>query len=158
MRIARIFFVAVFVLGLSLSGFSQERPSPAGSANPAVPVTPTTGKLFVTFTITFVSGIPSTDLIACNVTATVQDATMLFSETAIRAATRNGSTATCLVFIPYSWALQNPGSDFISLDYSVNVGGSGSTPYPYRESSQFGYMMPVPSSGTVTNLMSNFTL
>ena len=159
MSMSRIFSICVFVLGLTLCGFSQARSSSPKSDN-APTITPTTGKIFVSFTITFASNIPSGDLISCGVSTLVFDGgnSNLFQDEAIRAGSRSGNTATCLVPIPYSWLLQTPGSDSITVDFDVSVGGTGSTPYPYRASSYGITIDPVPANGAVTNLSVNFTL
>ena len=158
MSLSRMFFVCVFVLGLSLSGFSQARSSSPNSDNlPTTP--PTTGKIEVGFTITILSALPSTDLIACSVSAIVEGETITFTETAIRAGVRNGGSATCYVPIPYSWLLQHPGSDSILLDFDVTVEGSGASPYPFRQSGQDGNVItPIPTNGTLTSIATNFVL
>jgi hypothetical protein len=58
--------------------------------------------------------------IACTVTASVIDVTAGRSivESGTVPATRSGSTATCIVSMPYSWTLSAPTTDSLSLNYT----------------------------------------
>jgi len=69
-----------------------------------------TGKFVVNFTITVASTLPTTDVSACGVTASLLDVGSTFEilESATFAATRSGSTAKFTVTIPYSWTLLSP--------------------------------------------------
>jgi hypothetical protein len=68
------------------------------------------------------------------------------------AATRSGSTATCKLKMFYSWPLTSPTTDLVSLDYVVSAGGTASTPFPNRESSQSLSSIKVPAVGATTTI------
>ena len=158
----RPLFVCGYVLAFCLAGLSQTRSVTAATPENAPTTSPTTGKIDVTFQINIAdTWIPSSDVIGCEVTLNVEGETSSFRETAAVAATRNGNTASCVVPIFYSWLLQHPGSDTISLTYDVAVPPepAGGTPtLPYRENGQSGSIMPVPANGTVTRLTVDVTL
>ena len=50
--------------------------------------------------------------------------TNIFEETMTVAGTRTGNHATCTVPMYYSWLLSHPGSDMLSLTYTVTDGSS----------------------------------
>jgi hypothetical protein len=87
--------------------------------------TPQTGTVTVNFTITIKSVIPANYLISCGVSAIVTEVSIagvnIISEDAAVAATRTGSTAKCTVTIPYSWALLNPSTARLSLNYTLGA-------------------------------------
>ncbi|MFY9978902.1 MAG: hypothetical protein WA252_09025 [Candidatus Sulfotelmatobacter sp.] len=120
----------------------------------------TTGTLEVSFTVTIVSSIPTTDAIVCEVTATVDDTSGTYKEIASANATRSGSTATCVVIIPYSWTLTGT-TDSIYQSYGLGWPGGASTvnvTAPLRTSSRPGPTIPVPASGTRTQETVDMTL
>ncbi len=137
-------------------------PLPHADAQDAeAPATTTTsaGKFVVNFTITVDSTIASTNKIACNVTASLEDGIAttspnLIEEEAGTAVTRGtGSTVTCSVTIPYSWELSTPTADSISLSYYITSPVEVSTSagqYPIRYSSQSIGSIKVPTTGTTT--------
>jgi hypothetical protein len=112
----------------------------------------TTGTIQVTFDVTIVSTIPTTDDIVCEATATVDDTSGVFKEVASAIATRSGSTATCEVSIPYSWTLTGT-TDSMTLSYGLGWPSGASTDSitaPLRTSSRPGPSVAVPASGTTT--------
>jgi hypothetical protein len=116
--------------------------------------TPTTGTLQVNVTITIKSTIPSTEPIACTVTAVMEEVydSVYVNESATALAVRSGSTATCSMTIPYSWYLEAPASDVITITSTIttplnwlNAGVAAA-----RVSTQtWGYIY-VPTSGATT--------
>ena len=88
----------------------------------AAAATTVTGTLTLKITITIASTVPTTTPILCtfganvagnNATVTVFDN---ISESDTVTATRSGSTAVCLLTIPYQWTLLVLASDKVSLD------------------------------------------
>jgi len=123
----------------------------------AAPATTTvTGKFVVNFTITVDSTIASTNKIACNVTASLDDISTanLIVEEAGTAVTRGtGTTVTCSVTIPYSWKLGSASTDTVGLSYQIISPIEASTPagtYPLRISQQSIGTFKVPTTGTTT--------
>jgi hypothetical protein len=118
--------------------------------------TPTTGKFVANFTISVKSTIPSADVIACTLEASVADITSghIAEETASVAAVRSGSSATCSVTIPYSWILTSPTLDMVSLMYTISTpyGGTSATALPSRMSIQTISTGKVPTSGATTTI------
>jgi hypothetical protein len=160
MKVSSILIAFACAAALCLTGFVH--PHAASASEIVPPLSPTTGTIQVTVHITFKSNIPSNDVIACSVQATVQGEPTTFRETAIRQGGRNGNSATCVVPIPYSWLLQNGNNDTINLQYetivppeSINL---GNITFPYRDNIQSGTITPVPVSGTQTNITVDATL
>jgi hypothetical protein len=128
---------------LALGGMSSQK---------AYAATATLGTIQVTFDVTVVSSIPTTDDIVCEVTATVNNTSGTFKELASAVATRSGSTATCEVIIPYSWTLTGT-SDSMVLSYGLGWPSGASTESitgPLRTSTRPGPTIAVPASGTTT--------
>jgi hypothetical protein len=117
----------------------------------APPVAATTGKLVYNFTFTIASTGLGTDTITCSANASVFEATSAFSgtETATVKATVKGTTATCSVTIPYSWALKAATTDSVSLSYQV-LATPTAAGLPARISTQSLPTIKVPASGATT--------
>jgi len=117
---------------------------------------PLTGTLKFVFTITVKSTNLGSDQIACTADASVSDGTFpagnVFDETAAVAATRNGSTATCTVQIPYSWPLTTPTTDMVSLDVSVSAPSvfTINSALPIRSHTRTLNSIKVPLNGATT--------
>jgi hypothetical protein len=109
---------------------------------------PTTGKFDIYFEITINSSLPADAPISCTLTTTVVGEPNLIEDSMSVAGTRVGNHATCTVPMYYSWALNNPGSDTVSLSYTVVDAASG---LPYRQDSQSA-TMPVPTNGTASHI------
>jgi hypothetical protein len=183
MRIASIVFMFLAsMLGLVAPGASQSGGWGTGSgipgyldprtgefhvkpAPPAVgpqsifPNVATTGTLIYKFTITISStDITTAEQIACMSTNDVFDSSgRTFDEQKTVAATRTGSTATCTITVPYSWALSSASTDMISQDVNVTVPYSAIT-LPLRLSDQTLASIKVPASGTKTTTNVAFTI
>lgn len=112
------------------------------------------GKFVFNFTITINSTISTTAKIACAANATLEDvATANFIlESAEVTATRSGSTATCMVTIPYSWKLGSGSTDKVTLTYqiAVPVEATGTAVLPSRVSEQTVGVISVPTNGSTT--------
>jgi hypothetical protein len=111
------------------------------------------GTVTVTLTITVKSaGITK---IECTADVLVIDAssTRIFEESA----SSTGTTKTCKLTIPYSWALATQSSDTMSTTYSVL--GIGSTVPPQRTSTLSPLdTRKVPANGVTTNLTASVTI
>jgi hypothetical protein len=110
--------------------------------------TPTTGKFDIYFEITINSALPSDAPISCTLTVSVEGEPNLFEDSMSVAGIRTGNHATCTVPMYYSWLLNNPGSDILSLSYTVVDAGQG---LPYRQDSQSA-TIPVPPNGTASHI------
>ena len=115
------------------------------------------GTFSLKFVITLKSGIPSDWPIHCTQTVSVIDVSGLNytnSKTAI--ATRNGSTATCLVNVNYSWLL-NSANDQVYTNFMVNTFGTNPT---LEQVDMTGTLatITVPPSGQTTARTVNVTL
>jgi hypothetical protein len=113
----------------------------------ATATTPTTGKFDIYFEITINSTLPADAPISCSFSVFVEGETQIFDETMSVAGTRTGNHATCTVPMYYSWLLSHPGSDMLSLSYTVTDGSS----LPYRQSVQSA-TIPVPTTGTASHI------
>jgi hypothetical protein len=114
-----------------------------------------TGSIVMNFTITVSTVFASTAPIACIGEAGLQDggSTTSIFEIAGSTVTRgSGTTVSCSVKIPYSWALASAGTDKIRLAYSVlaPVAFTQTTAFPNRQGSESIGTIAVPISGTVT--------
>ncbi len=84
------------------------------------------GTFVVNFTITVAATISASANIECVVTASLIDnltsgTPNFIDETAGVVATRSGSTATCSVSVPYSWALGTASTDMVTLSYTIQA-------------------------------------
>ncbi len=79
-----------------------------------------TGTIQVTFNISIKSAIPTSTPIYCEADVSASDSGYLDSyyETATATASRNGSTATCTVKIPFGWVMTGTGGGY-SVSYGV---------------------------------------
>ncbi len=121
--------------------------------------TPTfTGKFVFSFSITILSSIPATDQIGCFAFASTFDAnsTRSIFESAAVQAKRAGSTATCTVTIPYSWALSSASTDTVFRSYEIFVPTTGGL--PSRGSQQSLASVRVPANGSTTTVTIKATI
>jgi hypothetical protein len=139
------------------------RPAPQAVAaegeEPAL--TTYTGTIDVTLTITVKSsGLTN---FTCTATTFVMDnltggSPVTYTETNTVAATGSGSTRTCTLAIPYSWALATASSDAMSTSYTVQ-GTTGASGLPQRMASRDPLdSRRVPSSGATTHLSATVIL
>ncbi len=129
----RILFVCICVMTFCLA------------ANAAGPIT---GKFDIYFEIT-VESVPANTPISCTLTVSVEGEQGLFEDSmSVTAAPPNGNHVVCTVPMNYSWMLNNPGSDIVSLSYTVVAAATG---LPYRQDSQSA-TMPVPATGTASHI------
>lgn len=124
---------------------------------------PTTfgGTFAFTFTITVSSTIGSTVKIGCEGQAVVSDANGTYLESAAVAVTRGtGSTVSCTVKIPYSWALSSASTDHVQLTYSIlsPVSASATAGFPNRSSVHTLPPILVPANGATTNVTVTATI
>jgi hypothetical protein len=180
-RLSTVCLLFVCVLGMSLSLWGQNAtgvhgipgyldprtgafhsvPQPDVQLDPAVEppaVTTVGGKFVFNFTITVSSTIASTNKIACQASASVNETSAsgfnTISESAAVAVTRGtGATITCSVTIPYSWKLASAATDMVVLNFSlispVEV-GVVTGQFPSRTSIQSLPSVKVPANGAIT--------
>ena len=122
-------------------------------------VTTFTGTISVTLTITLkTTGLTN---ITCTADTTVIDnltSPVNYTESNTVAATGTGSTRTCKLTIPYSWALATQPSDSMSTGYTV-FGSTGTSGLPQRIASRSPLdTRKVPSNGTTTTLTAAVTI
>ena len=133
----------------------------AAALEPPPPLTTFGGTITVTLTITLKTTVLTN--ITCSAEVSVSDAITtvnprFIGETDTVAATGTGTSRTCVLRIPYSWALVSQSSDMMSTSYIV-YGATGTTGLPQR-TSQLSPLdnRKVPINGTVTALTANVTL
>jgi hypothetical protein len=127
--------------------------SPAQAAVSSTASASTHGTLSVSFTVTVAStNIAATTPISCSLTAYVYlngGANGVIAETSSVAATRAGSTAKCLVKIPYSWSGYSP-TDTVRLSYTINSGAESGQ--PTRMSNHTLSTINMPAAGATTSI------
>jgi hypothetical protein len=115
----------------------------------------------VTLTITINLKTTALTTITCSEEVSVFDGTTtprIFSESNTVTATGTGTTRTCKLSIPYSWALTTQASDNMTTSYSV-IGSTGTTGLPQRTSSLSPLdTRKVPANGAITALTAAVTL
>lgn len=124
-------------------------------SNSLAAANPQTGTISVNLTITIKSAIPTSSQIICGVTATVTEVSGLgvniISDEASVVATRTGNTAKCTVTIPYSWAVSNPATAKVNLNYNLAAGkATTGTGLVSRSSTGSIASIPIPANGTTT--------
>ncbi len=137
------------------------RPVPSVTDESVEPAALTTfgGTITVTLTIT----VKSTGLtnFTCTAEVSMFDAATTsprgYDESATAVATGSGSTRTCKLTIPYSWALATQPSDSMTISYIAF--GSGTTPTAQRTSGLSPLdTTKVPANGATTALTAAVTL
>lgn len=116
-------------------------------------ITPTTGKFVVNVTIQVSSALPTNAVIACLVSAGVDDATSGgFANVVVATATRSGNTATCKLNMPYSWDLANASKDMVKFDLEVGAGTGkeGSNVFSTESFTAPMTTIKVPANGATT--------
>jgi hypothetical protein len=140
-----------------LTGAFHSLPQPEADVEPAA-LTTFAGKFVFKFTITVNATIASAAKIACAASIGTDDNLTggnpnFISEEAVAPAVRSGSTATCTVNIPYSWALATGATDTISVGYNIIAPvevAAVTGQLPSRASSASLPTIKVPASGTTT--------
>jgi hypothetical protein len=115
------------------------------------PVTPTTGRFVVNLTVTLTTTFGMGETYSCAVTATAFDiaTSLAFVDSYQITATKTGTTLTCNMTLPYSWALTSPASDKAMVTYSVNA-VNGTNGLPIRLAQHGVANIKVPANGTTT--------
>ena len=124
------------------------------------PAAPFTGTITVTITVTLkTAGLTN---VVCSADTSVGDASFSrnFAEQDTVLATGTGSTRTCKLSIPYSWALTTQATDTMSTSYTVTGSASTTTTAPPIRSSSLSPMdtRKVPANGATTALTASVTL
>jgi hypothetical protein len=137
------------------TGAFRPVPLAAEEGTDSAPLATFGGTVTVTLTITVKSaGITK---IVCTADVFVIDAITTSARIFSESATATGTTRTCKLTIPYSWALATQSSDTMSTSYAVL--GSGSTVPPQRTSSLSPLdTRKVPANGVTTALTAAVTL
>jgi len=83
----------------------------------------TSGKIVLTLTATLTTSFPTTAAFSCGLNATAADVIsgLTFSDTIFVTATKNGSTLSCTLTLPYAWDLASPTQDVMLVLYTINV-------------------------------------
>jgi hypothetical protein len=175
MKLMKLLFAAICLLGLVASGLAQttetqKKTAVFGYMDPqtglfhslartplspeeAAAITPTTGKFVFNVTITVNSALSTKAVIGCEVAGGVADLTTgEFSNVVAVTATRTGTTAKCTLTVPYSWDLATPAKDTVAFDLSVSatVGTFGSATFYNESFTAPEVTMKVPANGTTT--------
>jgi len=195
MQIRKQTVLSLIVLGLALAPFSfgqfAKQPqtpvrvrgyydpatgtfSPAhqSSAETDATTTATTeaGELIVKYTITVKSAIPKNGVVGCSASAETGDAAGDYEERASGVATLvSGTTYTCSAIMHYSWKLDTPTTDKISItgsstiDYGYQVTATNGTailvqPIEDRGSDASIPSINVPANGATTTVDVSVTL
>ncbi len=117
-----------------------------------LPLTTYTGKFVVNFTITISSAVPTGTTIACDVGVLVIDTAGDITDDLAVTATRNGSTATCSVTLPYSWSL-TAATDTVYVSYDISAPPqplASTSTYPRRYTAHPISKITVPANGATT--------
>ena len=135
------------------------RPVPSAGAEGPEALTTFTGTINVTLTITLKT--TAITNVTCSEEVSVIDAITssprFFAEGDSVAATGTGTTRTCTLSIPYSWALATQPNDTMSTSYVV--AGTKGTGLPTRSSTLSPLdTRSVPANGTTTTLTAAVTL
>ena len=128
------------------------------------PTTNFSGKFVFNFTITVDASIAATAKIECVATAFLEDNLTggnpnIITEQAAVVATRSGSSASCIVNIPYSWNLATGSTDKVSLGYTLQAPAeaSATSSLPARISSQENFAtISVPTGTTTETITATF--
>lgn len=151
------------ILGYLDPGTGAFRPIPPVVEDSVEPPALTTfgGTINVTLTITVKTTALTT--FSCTATVTVMDqftttSPRTYSESDTVAATGTGTTRTCKLSIPYSWALGSQASDTMTTSYFVL--GQAATPAVTQRTSGLSPLdsRKVPASGATTALTAAVTL
>ena len=155
-RIAVLLFLASLV---SVSAWSQPSGKHHGSSPTAVG-----GTYSITFNLNIESTLPANSSIVCK--AQIAPAGSVFgnlsaqgapTESAAGIAAVTGSTATCVVDIPFSWSVESTRNG-VSLSYEIDAfNTSGSLPAVVRSSALQGVPESYPGSGESSPLSFNVT-
>jgi len=115
------------------------------------PVAPTTGKVVLNLTVTLTSTLPTTEVYSCSLAAEALDiaSSLTFLDSFDIKATKSGSTLTCNITLPYSWALTSASSDMMLITYTVSA-VAPSNGLPVRVADHGIANIRVPATGTTT--------
>jgi len=141
----RSIFVCLCLFGLLVTGWSQHstntvtagipgfldpqtgsfKPMPLveGEGIDLANTSQTSGKIVLTLTATLTTSFPTTAAFSCGLNATAADVIsgLTFSDTIFVTATKNGSTLSCTLTLPYAWDLASPTQDVMLVLYTINV-------------------------------------
>jgi hypothetical protein len=137
------------------TGAFRPVPLAAEEGTDSAPLVTFGGTITVTLTVTVKSaGITK---ILCTADVSVLDAITTSARFFGESATATGTTKTCKLTIPYSWALATQSSDMMTTSYSVI--GTGATVPPERTSSLSPLdSRKVPANGVTTALVASATI
>lgn len=134
-------------------------------------ITPTTGTIVFSITITLKTAVPKNGVVGCDGHVFVSGDSSGFNsqESGFALATGTGTTRTCKVTIPYSWLLASPATDSVSLNYNafvaeglqVTATNGTDTAVEFaniRQSSQGIATIKVPANGATTTETISITL
>ena len=155
-RIAFALMMAALVLPVCAQPAAQHH----GSGPTAV-----AGTYSITFNLNIASTLPANATIVCkaqiapggNFYSSMNPQVAVPVESASGVATITGTTATCLVEIPFSWNVETTRNG-VALSYELDaVNASGTLPAVVRTSTQQGIAQAYPSSGGTASVTFNVT-
>ena len=168
MNYTRSILVGLCLFGLSIAGWGQTlsrgipgfldpntgtfKPMPSlVNTDNLPPVTPTKGRIVLSLVAGIRSALPANEVYSCGISVTTFDTTsgLAFEESAQIAATLSGINEVCVITLPYSWDLTSPGSDSMSISYSVTAVGP-TNGLPARQLNHGVANIPVPATGATT--------
>jgi len=144
MSLSRIAFLSASLLVLAPLTWAQR----SAAVEPQTATT-YTGKFVYEFTLSIESTISTSVPIYCYGKASTSDGLNTLTESGSVTATRSGSTATCTVTLPYSWALTDPSSDKVTLSFQIIADTNLVTP-PVREVDHQLGEIAIPANGATS--------
>ncbi len=152
----RISLILVSILGLTAPAFAVVTPSHHGGGGGNTPTT-VTGSYAITFNVNLASALPAGSTLVCKAQIVPGNNGFQYGgaqlnaqpvESAAAMAVVSGTSATCVVEIPFSWAVLNAQSGAV-LSYELDaINVTGSLPVVVRTSVQQGIPEAYPASGS----------
>jgi len=141
---------------------------PLVKAEPDVTLSPTTGWMELTLTITLKTWLPKGGTIICNADLSTTSESLttgsysIWEQSSYKEATVSGTTATCTVYVPYSYlvpAASSTVTNTITGDYTVEMtNGSGTVPPVATLLTGSFLNAKLPATGTTTKVSLNVTI
>ncbi len=134
------------------------KPMPPQSTGEAPTPPPTQGTIVINLYVKVASTFPAGEQFSCGGSASVFESSF-FDEEASVVGNLSGDLLTCTITIPYYWRLSTPGSDTVSVGFTVQaVGPSSSGGLPQRLSDQSIATIPVPAQYKTTTFSLSATI
>ncbi len=176
--------ISVSALGITMAAFAQQSPAKPGvpgyynpkthtftarvtretSPEPAATSKTYTGTIKFTIDTTLKTPVAAGQELLCSASADVEDAASgaFYEENASEPAVVSGSTATCIVNLPYSWLLEDGAADPVQVSYELIIlpsSSSSATQYSSRDhSATLPSLAAVPGIGATTTISIGATI